>query len=219
MLPFQQSGLSPSGARSSQAKFFSVAEIDMLSRALYAFFDRPEGQTLFEMLSQPEQKVLKTIMKQVKERNDQLQETDNDSFKNIDQMAKIILARMLQANSDILLIVRRVIAVLNGSHSPHSSLNGRTPSPPAMGNSTSAQQLPPACGARQLSKLKRFLTTLQQFGSDISPEIGERVRSLVLGLVVRIQLLFMWFLLLMSWDKYVGYFIVWNHNILTDYKI
>ena len=78
-----------------------------------------------------------------------------------------------------------VLPAMNGAHSPHSSsLNGRTPSPPAMGNSTSAQQLPPACGARQLSKLKRFLTTLQQFGSDISPEIGERVRSLVLGLVV-----------------------------------
>lgn len=46
-----------------------------------------------------------------------------------------------------------------------------------------SQQLPPACGARQLSKLKRFLTTLQQFGSDISPDIGERVRTLVLGLV------------------------------------
>ena len=73
---------------------------------------------------------------------------------------------------------------MNGSHSPLSSLNGRTPSPPSMANS--AQQLPPACGARQLSKLKRFLTTLQQFGSDISPEIGERVRSLVLGLVVSI---------------------------------
>ncbi|CAH1778778.1 unnamed protein product [Owenia fusiformis] len=72
---------------------------------------------------------------------------------------------------------------MNGSHSPHSSVNGRTPSPPAVGNSASMQQLPPACGARQLSKLKRFLTTLQQFGSDISPEIGERVRSLVLGLV------------------------------------
>ncbi|KAG9352997.1 hypothetical protein JZ751_017573, partial [Albula glossodonta] len=38
-------------------------------------------------------------------------------------------------------------------------------------------------GARQLSKLKRFLTTLQQFGNDISPEIGESVRSLVLALV------------------------------------
>ncbi|XP_046361768.1 protein CBFA2T1-like isoform X2 [Haliotis rufescens] len=72
---------------------------------------------------------------------------------------------------------------LNGSHSPLSSINGRTPSPPSMTNSSMCQQLPPACGARQLSKLKRFLTTLQQFGSDISPEIGERVRMLVLGLV------------------------------------
>ena len=91
---------------------------------------------------------------------------------------------------NILQAMQRFISVLNGAHSPHSSLNGRTPSPPAMGNSTSAQQLPPACGARQLSKLKRFLTTLQQFGSDISPEIGERVRSLVLGLVVRTLLIF-----------------------------
>ncbi|XP_064640734.1 protein CBFA2T1-like isoform X3 [Lineus longissimus] len=72
---------------------------------------------------------------------------------------------------------------MNGNHSPHNGMNGRTPSPPSMGNSTSSQQLPPACGARQLSKLKRFLTTLQQFGSDISPEIGDRVRTLVLGLV------------------------------------
>lgn len=74
-----------------------------------------------------------------------------------------------------------------GMPSPHSPINsglmnGGTPSPPSVTNSSS-QQLPPACGARQLSKLKRFLTTLQQFGSDISPEIGERVRTLVLGLV------------------------------------
>ncbi|XP_067929481.1 protein CBFA2T3-like isoform X2 [Watersipora subatra] len=44
-------------------------------------------------------------------------------------------------------------------------------------------QLPPTCGAKQLAKLKRFLTTLQQFGSEISTEIGERVRALVLTLV------------------------------------
>ncbi|XP_062302134.1 protein CBFA2T1 isoform X2 [Osmerus eperlanus] len=79
----------------------------------------------------------------------------------------------------------------NGSsHSP-TALNG-TPSPPngysngpssSSSSSLANQQLPPACGARQLSKLKRFLTTLQQFGNDISPEIGERVRTLVLGLV------------------------------------
>ncbi|XP_052817387.1 protein CBFA2T1-like isoform X1 [Mya arenaria] len=61
-------------------------------------------------------------------------------------------------------------------------MNGQVPSPTSTPTSSS-QQLPPACGARQLSKLKRFLTTLQQFGSDISPEIGERVRALVLGLV------------------------------------
>lgn len=72
---------------------------------------------------------------------------------------------------------------VNGSHSPLSLMNGRTPSPSALVNSSMSQQLPPACGARQLSKLKRFLTTLQQFGSDISPDIGERVRTLVLGLV------------------------------------
>ncbi|XP_033754006.1 protein CBFA2T1-like isoform X1 [Pecten maximus] len=72
---------------------------------------------------------------------------------------------------------------VNGTHSPLSGLNGRTPSPNLMVSSSVSQQLPPACGARQLSKLKRFLTTLQQFGSDISPEIGERVRTLVLGLV------------------------------------
>ncbi|KAA8585872.1 hypothetical protein FQN60_007441, partial [Etheostoma spectabile] len=81
--------------------------------------------------------------------------------------------------------------ITNGSsHSP-TALNG-APSPPngysngpssSSSSSLANQQLPPACGARQLSKLKRFLTTLQQFGNDISPEIGERVRTLVLGLV------------------------------------
>ncbi|XP_019063475.1 protein CBFA2T3 [Fukomys damarensis] len=77
-----------------------------------------------------------------------------------------------------------------GSHSP-TAVHGAPSTPngfsngPAMSCSAalSTQHLPPACGARQLSKLKRFLSTLQQFGSDISPEIGERVRMLVLGLV------------------------------------
>ncbi|KXJ18522.1 protein CBFA2T3 isoform X2 [Exaiptasia diaphana] len=67
--------------------------------------------------------------------------------------------------------------VVNGVHnSPTGPI-----SPTGIGNSVN--QLPPACGARQLSKLKRFLTTLMQFGSDISPEIGERVRGLVMNLV------------------------------------
>ncbi|EMP38197.1 Protein CBFA2T2 [Chelonia mydas] len=85
----------------------------------------------------------------------------------------------------------RSTALTNGtSHSP-TALNG-APSPPngfsngpssSSSSSLANQQLPPACGARQLSKLKRFLTTLQQFGNDISPEIGEKVRTLVLALV------------------------------------
>ncbi|PKU36665.1 protein hypothetical protein [Limosa lapponica baueri] len=83
---------------------------------------------------------------------------------------------------------------MNGSsHSP-TAINGAPSTPNGFSNgpatsstaSLSTHQLPPACGARQLSKLKRFLTTLQQFGNDISPEIGERVRTLVLGLVVRL---------------------------------
>ncbi|XP_069491816.1 protein CBFA2T3 isoform X2 [Ambystoma mexicanum] len=81
--------------------------------------------------------------------------------------------------------------IMNGNgHSP-TAINGAPSTPNGFSNgpatsstaSLSNQQLPPACGARQLSKLKRFLTTLQQFGNDISPEIGERVRTLVLGLV------------------------------------
>uniref|UniRef100_A0A2K5PJY7 MYND-type domain-containing protein n=1 Tax=Cebus imitator TaxID=2715852 RepID=A0A2K5PJY7_CEBIM len=70
---------------------------------------------------------------------------------------------------------------INGAPStPNDFSNGPATSSTA---SLSTQHLLPACGARQLSKLKRFLTTLQQFGSDISPEIGERVCTLVLGLV------------------------------------
>ncbi|XP_052511500.1 protein CBFA2T3 isoform X1 [Budorcas taxicolor] len=84
-----------------------------------------------------------------------------------------------------------VCLLMNGSsHSP-TAIGGAPSTPNGFSNgpatscsaALSTQQLPPACGARQLSKLKRFLATLQQFGSDISPEIGERVRTLVLGLV------------------------------------
>ncbi|KAK7801808.1 hypothetical protein U0070_027529 [Myodes glareolus] len=96
-----------------------------------------------------------------------------------------------------LALTRRPPAVMNGSsHSP-TAVHGAPSTPNGFSNgpatsstaSLSTQHLPPACGARQLSKLKRFLTTLQQFGSDISPEIGERVRTLVLGLVVSLQAL------------------------------
>lgn len=100
----------------------------------------------------------------------------------------------------LFLLIFVPLIVTNGtSHSP-TALNG-APSPPngfsngpssSSSSSLANQQLPPACGARQLSKLKRFLTTLQQFGNDISPEIGERVRTLVLGLVVSNQKSVFW---------------------------
>lgn len=81
--------------------------------------------------------------------------------------------------------------VMNGGHSP-TALSGASATPNGVSSSGApsstaplcTQHLPPTCSARQLCKLKRFLTTLQQFGRDISPEIGARVRSLVLGLVV-----------------------------------
>ncbi|XP_040838157.1 protein CBFA2T3 isoform X1 [Ochotona curzoniae] len=84
-----------------------------------------------------------------------------------------------------------VCLLMNGtSHSP-TAVHGTPSTPSGISNGPSSsstatlctQHLPPACGARQLSKLKRFLATLQQFGGDISPEIGARVRTLVLGLV------------------------------------
>ena len=93
------------------------------------------------------------------------------------------------ANPASVPVVADVRTLSNNSTSPavngvHSSSTGPV-SPSSIGNSVT--QLPPACGARQLSKLKRFLTTLQQFGSDISPEIGERVRGLVMNLVVSLK--------------------------------
>ncbi|XP_072926626.1 protein CBFA2T1 isoform X7 [Hemitrygon akajei] len=77
--------------------------------------------------------------------------------------------------------------VMNGtSHLPTApSISKGLSDGPATSTSASLtnQQLPVTCAAKQLTKLKRFLTTVQQFANDISPEIGERVRSLVLGLV------------------------------------
>jgi hypothetical protein len=55
------------------------------------------------------------------------------------------------------------------------------PPPPITSQSSGGSSFAP----RELNKLKRFLTTLQQFAADISPEIGERVRNLVHSLVVR----------------------------------
>jgi len=53
--------------------------------------------------------------------------------------------------------------------------------------------------SKQLDKLRRFLSTLYYFGSDISNEIGERVRALILALVV--SFLF-WFLIGINSDEF-----------------
>ncbi|KAM9510366.1 LOW QUALITY PROTEIN: protein CBFA2T3-like [Guaruba guarouba] len=80
---------------------------------------------------------------------------------------------------------------MNGSsHSPNAmnkalSTPSRFSNGPATSSTTSlpTHQLPLACSAHQLSKLKRFLIMLQQFSNDISPKIGEQVHTLILGLV------------------------------------
>ncbi|XP_066962656.1 protein CBFA2T1 isoform X2 [Macrobrachium rosenbergii] len=80
----------------------------------------------------------------------------------------------------------------NGSYSPHSTVNGTpTPSPPALSSppTHAHDSSAPGSGAssrdshRQISKVRRFLTTLHQFAADISPDVGDRVRHLILGLL------------------------------------
>ncbi|XP_055942762.1 protein CBFA2T1-like isoform X4 [Argiope bruennichi] len=78
---------------------------------------------------------------------------------------------------------------VNGNHSPHPP--GGTPSPPINSLSSSNSvphhlDLPGGNGtsrSKHVIKVKRFLATLQQFASDMSVEVGERVHSLIIGLV------------------------------------
>lgn len=56
--------------------------------------------------------------------------------------------------------------------------NGRSSSPPPPPSS------PPPPQPCEVAKLKRFLWTLVQFGSDIGADTGDRVRALVLRLVL-----------------------------------
>ena len=42
--------------------------------------------------------------------------------------------------------------------------------------------------SRTIYKVKRFLSTLVQFGNDISSETGDRVKELIFNLVVRTKL-------------------------------
>ena len=54
---------------------------------------------------------------------------------------------------------------------------------PSTTNLSSSSIQAVVCGAKQLNKLKRFITTLLQFANDISPEISECVKNLILNLI------------------------------------
>jgi len=89
-------------------------------------------------------------------------------------------AHLISSTSSQLTDGRPQISVVTGFPNGYQTSPNPALSP---GLINGMQQLPPTCGARQLSKLKRFLTTLQQFGTDISPEIGDRVRGFIVNLV------------------------------------
>jgi hypothetical protein len=65
-----------------------------------------------------------------------------------------------------------------------SNNNGSTLSNHSRSNS------PLQSSTKQLNKLKRFLSSLYHFGLDISNEIGEHVRTLILALVVSFAFFF-----------------------------
>ncbi|XP_076333826.1 protein CBFA2T3-like isoform X2 [Tachypleus tridentatus] len=83
------------------------------------------------------------------------------------------------------------VQVLNQKHHPVQDMSGAHPPqtvspssltiPITIAGGVSLSEAHLGSSIRQLSKLKRFFTTLQQFGSDISPDVGERVHSLILS--------------------------------------
>lgn len=70
-------------------------------------------------------------------------------------------------------------------HQPPPSAGFRSilPQPPSFSSSSSSSCA--SSSTPRSSSLKRFLTTLYHFTCDISPEVGEKVHTLILGLVVR----------------------------------
>lgn len=67
--------------------------------------------------------------------------------------------------------------IVNGSNQ-----NANLRSPPS--SSSSTQYGSSSNNSRQISKLKRLLSTLHQFVAETSSEMGDRVHSLIIGLVV-----------------------------------
>lgn len=75
----------------------------------------------------------------------------------------------------------------NGSLSPIQKGSSTTPPLASSAASTPNASTPILLSdtSRELSKLRKFLGALYQFGQDTSTECGDRVRSLILSLVVR----------------------------------
>lgn len=77
-------------------------------------------------------------------------------------------------------------AVANGSTSPIQKGGSTTP-PQTSSAASTPQAVTPILltdTSKELTKLRKFLGALYQFGQDTSNECGDRVRSLILSLVV-----------------------------------
>jgi runt-related transcription factor 1 len=70
----------------------------------------------------------------------------------------------------------------NGSSSP--TVNGSVTPPPSATPSSTAASSVLAHDSQRLLKIRRFLGALVQFGQDTNPDVGDRLRSLVLSLAV-----------------------------------
>lgn len=86
----------------------------------------------------------------------------------------------------------------NNNNTESSSTTDHIQSPPLSSSpsttttttTTNRSNSPIQTLSKQLDKLQRFLSTLYYFGLDISNDIGERVRALILALVVSTSFFF-----------------------------
>jgi len=83
------------------------------------------------------------------------------------------------------------MSTVTDSNNNESTTANHIQSPP-LSSSLQTRPISPTIqtSSKQLDKLRRFLSTLYHFGSDISNDIGERVRTLILALVVSFRLFF-----------------------------
>jgi hypothetical protein len=82
------------------------------------------------------------------------------------------------------------MSTVTDSNNNESTTANHIQSPPLSSSLQTRPISPIQTSSKQLDKLRRFLSTLYHFGSDISNDIGERVRTLILALVVSFPLFF-----------------------------